>query len=639
MRRRNVSASTLLVASFVLVGFAPSTADAHWSASYSRRILVERYLVCDDEGELDAQCVGPVLAEPGLLAALEPAALVVDRNNDHLVDPARDAAVFAAYFDMQQAVVPLRRLLTLPMPPGADGTHTEMEVKALRAEAAYALAKLGDSTSTGEIASLVREFETEGYGTLWEDTLGALTELSPDDAAAYSRDFLGRIELSDLRMSMPGGSSQLVALQPIVIANDRDAIEVLRRLTKGDNATKTGRSGVDIADSHGWCQMTATRLMLGEQPLVDDVRKAFAGSYSGTHVATCDTAFIKAYGSDPADAGILLRHLGRDDLGFDASMANASYGRMIELVATLGTMTGKTAERARRELRKGLDERSLYPHVAEPGHRNFAPHFVAFHTAALAGLGDEEARLRLSTIIRSPDDRSGVGDLAAVAALRLGLPTAVDDAAERLALDVGFGNDERSGIFEDVRARLFAALVVAAPTDPRWAVALVDGESDVRERAMAEYARRPIPGACDAVTAAAHAATDRGIDDGFLVLTTRGDGCRPQFERLAADAHAPADARGMAFEALAILGARVAPDVLRRAKSVPDLRVHLERATLIAEAISSARPSAQPKAQPSTRASVQTSAQPSARTPTRAAGRSESRRSRRPSRAQRRAMR
>lgn len=596
-----MSTSSLLLASFVVAGLAPSIADAHWSASYSRRILVERYLVCDDEGELDARCVGPVLAQAGLLAALEPAPLKADRNNDRIVDPARDAAVFAAYFDMQQAVEPLRRMLVMPMPTGADGTHTEMEVKALRAEAAFALAKLGDRSSVPQIAGMVRAFETEGYGTLWEDTLRALTELSPEDAAAYSRDFLGRIELSDLRMSMPGGSSQLVALEPIVIANDRDAIEVLRRLTNGDDATKTGRSGVEIIDSHAWCQMTATRLVLGEQPLVDRVRKAFAGSYSGTHVATCDTAFIKAFGSDAADAGILLRHLGRDDLGFDASMANASYKRLIELVATLGHTSGKAADRARRELRKGLDERSSYPHVADPSHANFAPHFVAFHTAALAGLGDEDARVRLSAIIRKVDDRSGVGDLAAVASLRLGLPTAVDDAAERLALDVAFTNDERSGIFEDVRQRLFRAIVVAAPTDPRWAIALVDGETDVREQAMAEYARHPIPGACEAVTTAARVATDRGIDDGFLVLTTRGDGCRPQFDRLAADADAPADARGMAFEALAILGARVAPEVLRRAKSVPDLRVHLERATLIAQAISDTRPTTRPTSRPSAR--------------------------------------
>lgn len=612
----------------------PSVADAHWSASYSRRILVERYLVCDDEGELDARCVGPVRAEHGLMAALEPAALMVDRNNDHLVGPARDAAVFVAYFDMQQAKAPLRRMLTMPMPEGALETHTEMEVHALRAEAAYALAKLGDRSSSAEIAALVRHFETHGHGSLWEDTLRALTELAPDEAAAYSREFLGRIQLSDLRMSMPGGSSQLVALEPILVAHDTGAIDVLRALTSGDTATKTGRSGVAIADSHGWCQFTATRLKLGETPLVDDVRKAFASSYSGTHVATCDTAFIKAYGSNPADAGILLRHLGRDDLGFDAGMSNAAYGRLVELVAVLGARTDKAAGRAREQLRKGLEERSVYPHVADPSHRNFSPHFVAFHTAALAGLGDDDARARLSAIIRDGDDRSGTADLAALLALRMGLPSAVDDAAHRLAQDVAFANDERSGIFEDVRARMFAALVVAAPTDPRWAIALVDGEVDVRERAMAEYARHPIPGACEAVTHAARDATDRGIDDGFLVLTTRGDGCRPQFKRLAADATASADARGMAFEALAITGARVADDVWRRAQAVPDLRVHLERAMLIAEAISSGTPGEAARSRSTTLAKAGSS-----RTTHRATNRAERRAQRRAERAAQRAPR
>jgi hypothetical protein len=48
----------MVAALAVAVTAAPATAAAHWSASYSRSILAERYLVCDDDDRLDAEAGG-----------------------------------------------------------------------------------------------------------------------------------------------------------------------------------------------------------------------------------------------------------------------------------------------------------------------------------------------------------------------------------------------------------------------------------------------------------------------------------------------------------------------------------------------------------------------------------------------------
>jgi hypothetical protein len=574
------------VASLLAVAI-PAAANAHWSASAGRSLLVERYLVCDED--VDARCVGPDVAHDQLIDALRLGPIEPDRNNDRVVDPAHEATIFAAYFDMRDAIPHLRRMLALPMPEGAADTHAEMEVNGLRAEAAFALAALGDETSAPAIAKLVRAFETEGHGFLWRDTLGALTRLSSTHASAYARDFLDRHALADMRMSLPGGSSHLEALAPIVVARDRGALPILRELTARESATDRGSPRIALVDAHHWCQLMATRLELGDQPLRDDVRIAFAGSYGGTMVATCDADFLRTYGTDAEDAGILLRHLGRDDLGFDAGIANVAYDRVIALVAALAERQqregpSKTITKARKLLRDGLRERSTYPHVADPTHRNFAPHFVAMHTAALAGLGDTAARAKLHAMIVDDADRSGVADLAAVQALRLDLPNAVDDASQRLALDVAFTNDERSGIFAGLRAKLLDGLRADAPDDPRWTVALVDAEIDVREHAIHLLSRRSPHGTCDAVLTAVNHATDRAIDDALLVLTTLPGRCRAPLRRAATDAHRAANVRGMAFEALAILGEPTKPP---RTASRP-LEIHLERAATIRSTLAGA---------------------------------------------------
>ncbi len=249
--------------------------------------------------------------------------------------------------------------------------------------------------------------------------------------------------------------------------------------------------------------------------------------------------------------------------------------------------TDAAAMKAKKELLAGLRARSKYPHVADPGHRNFGTHFVALHHAALAGLGDAASMRIVRAMILDGSDLSGVGDLAALRAVELGLDGAIDDAATRMAMDVAFTNEERSGIFEDLRVRLLDAVVEVAPEDPRWTVALIDADRDTRERALALFSRHSPWGACDAVLRVADAATDRGIDDGLLVLTTQRDGCRAAFDEVARDETRPAKVRGMAFESLAVLRARLPREVIDAATDDEGMRVHLERAATIATLIGS----------------------------------------------------
>lgn len=560
---------------------AAGDAQAHWSASYRRSLLVERYLTCDDD--LDVACVGPVAAAGTLRAALAPIELAPDRNDAVAVEAAREAAVWAAYTDDRSAVPSLRAMLTMPLPAALRDTHAEFDVHALQAEAAYALAALGDRSSADAVVTLLRELEVHGHGSLWADTLEALTRLDVQAASRYAIGFLARLELADMRMSMPGGSSQLVALVPIVAAHDRAALGELRRLSAGEDATAHGEPRVPLTDAHAFCQVVATRLSLGDEPLRTRVRKAFAGSYSGTMVATCDAALLRTFGDDVADVDILLRHVGRDDLGFDAPMSLVAYDRIIALLARLHGRSDAASRRARAQLREGLRARSGYPHVAQPEHRNYAPQFELLHHAALAAAGDVDALARVTAFADAADDRSGLADLAALRALQLQLPGAAELAAARLARDVAFANDERSGIFAGARVRLLEALVAQRPDDPRWAVALVDADIEVREHALAAYSRRAPARSCEVVLAAARDATARGVDDGLLALTTRGDGCRPQLAALADDADARDELRGMAIEALAILG--VAPSRALQRHPPEGLRQHLQRAAVISRGL------------------------------------------------------
>jgi hypothetical protein len=533
-----------LGAAAVCAGAGGATAFAHHSASYWRPLYRERYLVCTDAtAATRVRCVGPNQARGPLLAALALGDLAPGKNHDAWIDPAREAAVDAAYFHVQDAVPRLRPWLDLRLEPRDRGVYTMFEKQELRTEAAFALAHLGDTASAPAIAQLVGELEVDGSGTLWEDALAALATVDPGRASRYAIDFVGR--QSEFRMSMPGGSSKLLALDYIAVSDAAAAEPVLGKLAAREE------HGYD----HAHCELMATRVRI--DPVVHaQVRKQLLDHYSGTWLAGCAESVLRRFGGDPDDAAALVRHLGRDDAGMDFGVTNLAYERVLDLEVAMRGRHDAAASRAREVLRKGLAERSGWPHVADPKSGNYSLHFVALHAAALAGLGDAAAAARLAAIVDDASDHSGVAWLASLYELRLDLPGAVDRAAALVARGVTYANEERSGaLFGGVRARVLDAYVARAPDDGRWAVLLLDADlrSEASERALDQLALHAPRGACDAVTAAAPSAKPAAVEHALLALTALGDACLPQIEALADRGDAPSEVRGAALELVAAL--------------------------------------------------------------------------------------
>lgn len=544
---RSPGLGLVLLAAAAAIGAHPEPAEAHHSASSWRPFYRERYAVCTDaRAAARVHCVGPLRARPALLAALAIGDLTPGLDHEAWIAPAHDAAVDAAYFHVQDAVPALRRWLALHLDPGESKAHGLFDKQGLRTEAAFALARLGDPASALAIADLVRELETDGYGATWEGALGSLAELDPARASTYALDFVSR--QTDFATSLPGGSGKLQALDLIRADDAAAAAPVLARLA----AEQEHRY------DHAYCELMATRVRL-EPGVHADVREQLVGSYSGTWLAGCAESVLERFGNEPEDAAALVRHLGRPDAGMDFGVSNIAYTRILELEVTLAGRHDAAATRARDELRRGLTERSAWPHVADPASRSYAPHFVALHEAALAGLGDTAAATRLAALIDDPADHTGTAWIAALYALRLGLDGAVDRTAALVARGPTYVNELRTGfLYQDVRRRVLDALVARAPDDARWTVMLLDGElrSDAAEHALdllARTAGHAPRGTCEAIVAAAPTAPPEAVEHAFLALTALGDTCLPPIEALADQRGVPDQVRGAALEFTAVL--------------------------------------------------------------------------------------
>ena len=555
-----------MLRSFVVLALLAAPASAYWSASRGSSLYVNRYLVCDDKRAVDdgrtpggsaaegrrgpiddGRCVGAAEAKRALHAALVVGTLAPGTNHDREVDGAIDAMVTMIHANDRDALPAIRKLLAIRVEPADRNEHTMLDKNALRAEAANALAQLGDASSAQAIEDLVTEFETDGHGTLWLDTLGALAVLDPARASRYAIRFLDRT--SNFRMSMPGGSDKLHALDYV---RDADALPVLERLATAEE------NGYDPA----YCAFQAARVRL-DPKLHAKVRDMFAGHYSGSWLAGCDTTVMKAFGSDPADAAVLVRHFGRDDAGLDYGMTNVAYPRALELIAS-----GKLDAKATAILTAGLAEQAKYPHIADPTNERYSLHFVAYNAAAQAGLGDATARDRLYAIIDDDRERTGTAWLAAYWAIRLRLPGAADHAGALMVRGLAYGNDTRNGVFEDLRVKVVDAYADAFPDDPRWAIALLSpqgygGEGNAAERAMYRLGRHAPPNVCATVTAAAAHANQDATEFGLLALTELGATCLPELEKLADTGEV--ELRGLALEFVSALES-------------PDLCAHLAAA-------------------------------------------------------------
>lgn len=506
-----------------VVGAATTPTYGHWSASRSRSLHTQRYLVCNDKPHQRVACAGPMRARAQLLAAIG--------GSDS--ERAHEAAVDAVYFNVREAIPALRNLLATR---GDD--HERI---GLRAEAAYALAHLGDESSAPAILVLVGELERAGYGFLWEDTLAALAVIDAPRAARYANEFLTRAK--DFRISMPGGGSKLRALDYV----DAGALPVLAAIAARE----------ENGYQHAYCQAMAVRARFD-----NDVRRAtrarFAASYSGSWLAGCANDVLSRWVVSDDDAEFLIRHLGRSDTGTDFGVTMLAYQRLLDLLAT-----SRTAPRD--AIRRGLVERSAWSYLR-------LPHMRALWVAALAGTGDRDGIRQLGELIDDPRDTTGAAWIAALWALRLDIADIRDRVAALMARGVAVGNSERTGIYADVRRHLLDAYADRYPGDGRWAVMLLDGDSGIidapslaAERALYRLSRNPPSDVCDTVAAAAVRARPSAAEHGFLALTVVGDRCRSALARVIESGASP-EVRGAALEILGALGA-------------PDLRQWIERAT------------------------------------------------------------
>jgi hypothetical protein len=530
----------------VLVSVMSATSvSAHHSASYWRSFHEIRYLVCIEKPATKYDCVG-VRAKRELLAAL--------KSTDK--DQVRDAAVAASYFNVTEAVPLLRPLL--------DDVDVFLKV-----EAAYALAHLGDKQSSAKLLDLVKDMETNGRGTLWSDALEALGVIDPPAASRYAIDFISRVR--DFRMSMPGGSSKELAFDYIRPEHRADALPILERLAKAEENKST---------DHTHCLLMAARVRL-DDALRASVRKQFLTSYGGTWLAGCANAVIAELGVEPEDAAALVRHLGRDDNGMDYGMANISYRRILELIVAMDAMPASSAvTKAREILRKGLVERNTWPHIANPTHRNYSLHFVAFHRAALAGLGDADARRALYELVDSQDDE-GNAWIGAYWALRLRVADATDHAAGLAKRSLQYQNSGKGDVYRDIRVRMLDAFADNFPSDPRWTILMLDPDRDAAEHALYRFARAPTAKACEVVTNAARSATADGTEHALLDLTMLGTQCLPAIESLFLDRNVTGEVRGTALEFLAVLESPKICEHLARARAESVWEPAIQRAELL----------------------------------------------------------
>jgi hypothetical protein len=567
---------SIAVAASALV---PAIADAHEGASSFGPFFRERYLVCDPD-RLDHDCLGATrFGRASIVEALEAGAQ--GELDARSASQLHDAAAGAQLYALSSAKEPARRLLRRTVPLADEDSWKSTAIRRARVAAAMTLAALDDRASAPAIEQLVEELETHGSGSLWRDALRALALLDAAAAGEYAARVMAKWSPADMRMSMPGGTSRDAVFVFVEDHPTAAALTELQRLSPSDGSSSRG----------SWCEMRRVRIRIGDADLEREVRATFAKGASGTWVAGCDGHMVRAFGAEARDVDVLLPMIGgkpRPDqphTGLDHGVTNSAYGRILELEAAMKTMPTGATRSARNRIRRELKEHAGYPLIAQPGHEDFSPHYVAFNAAALAGVGDRSANAELMTLIEDPAALDGAPWLAAYWALRLDLPGSKDAVATRIALGARTPERWRGSVFDDIRVRTLDAFVQRHGTDARWTAALLDGDMNTRERALYHLARKKTLGACDVVFAGAPAASRRAVEDAMLSLTVLGDHCRPQLERAIADATTASKIRGMAFEILAMMGSDLPPRLAPQALSQTGMAPYIDRADDIAGAL------------------------------------------------------
>lgn len=607
--RRTSRTSLGLRSSFVgLVGLlaaatsltASSEAAAWNAASTSGPLYGERYLVCSSHG-MDFHCFGP--SDRGaIVRALDLSVAPARPSGDGgtwipstNVDRFHDAAHLAAASNVVEAIPNLRRALDVTIQESEQRTHAAISKNGVRVEAAEVLAWLGDGASAPRIETLVRELETTGSGSYWQDALDALGRLDPARAGRYGTEFLTRQkDVATFQTSLPGGSSRTGVLQWIKASHEASALTPLRDLTDA----ATGKlNGVTIRESGAWCQLSAMRFVLGDEPFTRKARHLLDGNASGTMAATCDAPWLGSIPARDEDVPLFLRWMGRPDQGTDFATTTVAYRRILELLASMrereiqaGGKTDPKAEAARTMIRKELLARNGWPFVVPVagGYLPTIPHLGAMHSAGLAATGDPGGERRLWAILDDETEHSGAAWVGAFWALSLHVPGAVEHAAALVRRGVEYSSSDRGEVIRSARTRTTDLLLLRAdPGDVRWTVALLDPERVVREHAFVALTRQrdlPIAKVCSTVTRAAAKAERSAVDEAFTSLGVFGQACAGDFERTFRDPAQSAAARGSALEMLAILRMPNAVTLANDAVKDRALEPYGRRAILIANA-------------------------------------------------------
>ena len=522
----------------------------------------------------DYRCIGLTRGKAGILQVLSAPPGTRFREHNNTTSWIRQNMIVAAAFDLREASPPIRATLARPI-----SDRNAWNKHLLRAEAAHALAVLGDQSAAPVIARSLVEWEQGPLLGLWKSTALSLFVLAPHTAEDYAVDLLQRLGRDGFQYSKQHERLEVLAfLSP---RKRRASLDALRRLTAQPEAYDRD------ADAPGYCQLMAARMTLGDPLIVDRARAQIATSLRDNWAVNCYSEWLASlFGARLDDVDTLLFRV-----AYDRILNWLVVYKQHEKRARRDGDHGKLAKirAARQVLQAGLEKRSKDPRVSSPRHVDFSTDTRAKHFAALAALGDTNALRKLQAIIVDSEDRGDAPWLAARLAVELELPNAVEFALRRLRMGLTYTTEHRwirsgrIGPLETRRVQLLEVLVrTLGRQDLRWSVALLDREQAMRESALMHVARVQASGVCDVVADAAQEADRKAVQDGFWALSMQGSSCRGSMEKLVLDSDQPAHVRGMALELLAMLRSPKVEQLAGMLDGVKDAKTYVRRARLIA---------------------------------------------------------
>jgi hypothetical protein len=455
----------------------------------------------------------------------------------------------------------LRRMLERPVP---EQGHEVFEALDLRFQAARALGDLGDSAGAGALVRGLREREDRSYSLLWIATFEALDRMAPRAAEDYAASVVERVARGRAKPADEHAMRDEGLLR-----------EALPRLRTPNAARLAVLKGFPSADED--CDVLAARIRLGDAPLLGALRAELSTDLRTQRGAHCYSKLMPfAFpGDGPEEVpALLFRHRLESILHLiararSAPPADARWGRALV------------------ELRRELALRRNDPDVA--GDRSdvrHSPRKRALYLVALSALGDAGAARELDVLYRDAREDGAAPWLAALEAMRLELPGAVEGAVARLELAMvqstrTFSSDptENRG-FVRVGPEARVVLALAERGDARFVFGLLAKDRDVREMAAVELGRLRPREACGLVARQAKNASPEAVQDAFWALSMLGPVCLTEARRIYTDASQPAHVRGMALELRAMLRD---PSVASELASPPDdpFRPARERAAII----------------------------------------------------------